>query len=66
VSNSIVCSRVPIFERSQAVAQVGRQQRLARDLGGAGQHHVGEFRHREGRLADVGVADIVGEDVDGQ
>ena len=52
--------------QAQAIAQVGGQQRLAGDLRGARQHDVGEFRHREGRLADVGVADIVGEDVDGE
>jgi hypothetical protein len=33
--------------QAQPVAEIGRQQRLAGDFLGAGQHHVGEFRHSE-------------------
>ena len=50
--------------QAQPVAEVGRQQRLAGDFLGARQHYVGELRHGERCLADIGVADIVGDDLD--
>ena len=50
----------------QAIAEIGDQQGLTRDLARARQHDIGQFRYGEGRLARVRVAHIVGDDVDRQ
>jgi hypothetical protein len=49
-----------------AEAEIGAEQRFARQDRGAGAHDVGEFGDGEQRLADVIVADVVGDDIDRQ
>ncbi len=49
-----------------AEPQIGAQQRLARQHRGPGAHHIGELGNREQRLADISVADIVGNHIDHQ
>jgi hypothetical protein len=48
----------------QAEAQVRAQQRLARDHLRAGKNDVRELGDRKQGLADIGVAHVVGDDVD--
>jgi hypothetical protein len=48
----------------QAIAEVGDAQGLSGNHLGAGGDDVGQFRRRERRLGDVGIADVVGEHVD--
>ena len=50
--------------QTQAVAKIGGQQRLAGNHLGAAENDVGELRHGKQRLADIGVADIVGDNLD--
>jgi hypothetical protein len=45
----------------QTKAKVSAQQRLAGNDLRSGQNDVGKLRHREQSLADIGVADIVGD-----
>ena len=49
-----------------AKAEICAQQRLARQRFGAGADDVRKLRYREQRLADVIIADIVGDDIDRQ
>ena len=52
--------------QTQAVAQIGGEQRFAGDHLGAAEDDVGKLRDCEWSFADVGVADIVGDDLNGQ
>jgi hypothetical protein len=53
-------------DQPQSVTEICAQQRLAGDRLGAGAHHIGEFGNGKQRLADVGVAHVVGDDVHAQ
>ena len=62
----------PVFATSEmanilkAVAEVGDEQGLARDFLGPGLQDVGHLRGREHRFARVGIAHVVGNDIDGE
>jgi hypothetical protein len=47
-------------------AEIRAQQGLTRNHLRPGKNDVGKFRDREQCLADIGIADIVGDDVDGE
>jgi hypothetical protein len=56
-----------IFNRqAQAEAEIGEEKRLAGDFLGAAFDDICELGNGEDRLGDVGVADIVGDDIDGE
>jgi hypothetical protein len=50
-----------VRNQPQPKPQVGAQQRLAGNDPRPGQHDVGKLGHRKQGLADIGVADIVGD-----
>ena len=52
--------------QAQAVAEVGGEQGFARDYLGAAEDDVGKLGDCEWSFADVGVADVVGDDLNGQ
>jgi hypothetical protein len=51
---------------SQAISQIGDEHRAAGDDFGAALDDGLDFGLREGRLTEIGVADVVGDDIDDQ
>lgn len=58
--------RMKLRYQPQALAEIAAQQRFAGDRRRPGANDIGELGNREQRLADIIVADIVGQHIDGK
>jgi hypothetical protein len=66
VSNSTVCRVSPIATPAQAEPQIGTKQCLAGDYRRSAENYILELGDRKQRLADIIIADIIGQYIDVQ